>query len=261
MYVRGMGRSGGRLMDNFTADYYPLISRAVAALDTTNFEARRAIYSYARAAQSKQLHNRPFNKKDFDHERLMLEDAISRVEIEVTGGRIATGPSPGSRVRPSNFATSLPPVDEDKTRKGATAITQAIRKTISVLQKCLLLVRRFRLLLHTIWQVLFRRGEGFAEPCACAVRHPAISDFHTIVAKAGVDVTFKPTKSTYIYTLTDTDDIARLVVSLAGVEHAGRDTGDYPADEVQDMAQQLAAEHALVHFSQFPDEAASTRAG
>jgi len=81
------------------------------------------------------------------------------------------------------------------------------------------------------------------------------------VAKAGVDVTFKPTKSTYIYTLTDTDDIARLVVSLAGVEHAGRDTGDYPADEVQDMAQQLAAEHALVHFGQFPDEAASTRAG
>ena len=242
-------------------DYYPLISRAVAALDTTNFEARRAIYSYARAAQSKQLHNRPFNKKDFDNERLMLEDAISRVEIEVTGGRIATGPSPGTRVRPSNFATSLPPVDEDKTRKGATAIAQAIRKTISALQKCLLLVRRSRLLRHTIWQLLFRRGEGFAEPCACAVKHPAISDFHTIVAKGSVDVTFKPTKSTYIYKLTDTDDIARLVVSLAGVDHAGRDTGDYPADEVQDMAQQIAAEHALVHFGQFPDEAANTRAG
>ena len=240
------------------ADYYSLISRAVAALDTTNFEARRAIYSYARAAQSKQLHNRPFNKKDFDHERLMLEDAISRIEIEVTGGRIATGPSPGTRVRPSNIATSLPPADEDKTRKGATVIAQAVRKTISALQKCLLLVRRFRLLRHTIWQVLFRRG---AEPCACAVKHPAISDFHTIVAKAGVGVTFKPTNSTYIYGLTDTNDIARLVVSLAGVEHAGRDTGDYPADEVQDIAQQIATEHALVHFGQFPDETASTHAG
>src|SRR6516165_1103731 len=234
------------------ADYYSLISRAVAALDTTNFEARRAIYNHARAAQSDQLHNRPFNKKDFDHERLMLEDAISRIEIEVTGGRIATGPCPGTRVRPSNIATSLPAVDEDKTRKGATVIAQAIRKTISALQKCLLLVRRFRLL---------RRGEGFAEPCACAVKHPAISDFHTIVAKAGVDVTFKPTKSTYIYRLTDTNHIARLVVSLAGVEHAGRDTGDYPADEVQDIAQQIATEHALVHFGQFPDETASTHAG
>ena len=47
------------------ADYYSLISRAVAALDTTNFEARRAIYNHARAAQSEQLHNRPFNKKRF----------------------------------------------------------------------------------------------------------------------------------------------------------------------------------------------------
>src|SRR5215471_4653512 len=230
------------------ADYHFLISRAVAALETNTFEARRAIYNYARAAQSEQLHNRPFNKKDFDHERLMLEDAISRVEIEVTGGRIATGPSPGTRVRPSNIATSLPPVDEDKTRKGATVIAQAIRKTISALQKCLRLVRRFRLLRHTIWQVVFRCGEEFAEPCACMVKHPAISDFHTIVAKAGVDVTFKPTKSTYIYRLTDTNDIAHLVVSLAGVEHAGRDTGVYPADEVQDIAQQIATEHALVNF-------------
>jgi hypothetical protein len=167
------------------ADYYSLISRAVAALETNTLEARRVIYNYARAAQSEQLHNRPFNKKDFDHERLMLEDAISRVEIEVTGGRIPTGPSPGTRVRPSNIATSLPPVE---TRKGATVIAQAIRKTISALQKCLLLVRRFRHLRHTIWQVLFRRGEGFAEPCACAVKHPAISDFHTSVAKAGVGV-------------------------------------------------------------------------
>jgi len=227
------------------ADYYSLISRAVAALDTTNFEARRAIYNHARAAQSEQLHNRPFNKKDFDHERLMLEDAISRIEIEVTGGRIATGPSPGTRVRPSNIATSLPPVDEDKTRKGATVIAQAIRKTISALQKCLLLVRRFRLLRHTIWQVLFRRGEGFAEPCACVVKHPAISDFHAIVAKAGVDVIFKPTNSIYVFVVDNNGP-----VSLAGVQHAGSDTGDYPSLEVQDIARQIASKHAVVHFGQ-----------
>src|SRR5262249_4182850 len=180
------------------ADYYPLISRAVAALEANTFEARRAIYTCARAAQSEQLHNRPFNKKDFDHERLMLEDAISRVEIEVTGGRGATGPSPRTRGRPSNIPPSFPPDDTGDPRKGATVIAQAIRRTISALQKYLRLVRRFRLLRHTIWQVLFRRGEGFAEPCACMVKHPAISDFHTTVAKAGVGVTFKPTKSTYI---------------------------------------------------------------
>src|SRR5262245_44895073 len=109
------------------ADYYPLISRAVAALEANTFEARRAIYSQARAAQSEHLHNRPFNKQDFDHERLMLEDAISRVEIEVSGGRIATGPSPGTRVRPSDIVptpmTPLRPVSD--TRKATVAIAHA----------------------------------------------------------------------------------------------------------------------------------------
>src|SRR6516162_9813857 len=107
------------------ADYYSLISRAVAALETNTFEARRAIYNHVRAAQSEQLHNRPFNKEDFDHERLMLEDAIARVEIEVTHRRIATGPSPSTPLGPSHIAptpmTPLPPVDEDDTRK-ATAV-------------------------------------------------------------------------------------------------------------------------------------------
>jgi hypothetical protein len=129
------------------ADYYPLISRAVAALETTNFEARRAVYNRARAVQSEQLRNRPFNKTDFDRERLMLEDAISRVEIEVTNKRLATGPSPSAPVRPSTIAptpmTPLPPVYGDKTRKGTAVIAQAITKIISALQKCLLMIWRF----------------------------------------------------------------------------------------------------------------------
>src|ERR1700745_3408931 len=99
------------------ADYHSLISRAVAALETNTFEARRTIYNHARAAQSEQLHKRPFNKKNFDHERLMLEDAISRVEIEVTGGRIATGPSPRPRGGPTNIPTSPPPVREGKKKR------------------------------------------------------------------------------------------------------------------------------------------------
>ena len=118
------------------ADYYSLINRAVAALETNTFEARRAIYNHAREAQSEQLHNRPFNKKDFDHERLMLEDAIARVEIEVTNKPIATGPSPGTRVRPSNVAMSLPLVDEDNTRKAAV-IVDAATKIIKRIRKML----------------------------------------------------------------------------------------------------------------------------
>jgi hypothetical protein len=67
-------------------EYYRLISRAVAALEINTFEDRRAIYNCARALQSYQLGKRPF-KKDFDRERSMLEDAVSRVETRQRSSR------------------------------------------------------------------------------------------------------------------------------------------------------------------------------
>ena len=115
---------------------------------------------------------------------------------------------------------------------------------------------------HTIWQVLFRRRRRFAVPSASAVKHPAISDFHTVVTKTGVSVTFKPTNSTYVfYRLTNSNDLARLGhVSFVGIQHAGRGTEDYPSDEVRERAQQIASDHPSLHFGQFPDETASTPA-
>jgi hypothetical protein len=76
------------------------------------------------------------------------------------------------------------------------------------------------------------------------MKHPATSDFATVVTEAGVSVTFKPTNSVYtFYRLTAGEDFARLgPVAFAGVEHAGRDIEDYPADEVQAMAQRIASE-------------------
>ena len=95
-------------------DYYSLISRAVAALEINTFEDRRAIYNRARAAQSEQLGKRPFSKADFDRERLMLEDAIGRVEIEATTKRTTTEASPSAPVQPSDIGptpmTPLPSV-------------------------------------------------------------------------------------------------------------------------------------------------------
>ena len=76
------------------ANYCSVISRSVAALEINTFEERRAIYNRARALQSYQLGKRPFNKADFDRERSMLEDAISRVEIEATTEGITTEASP-----------------------------------------------------------------------------------------------------------------------------------------------------------------------
>ena len=78
------------------------------------------------------------------------------------------------------------------------------------------------------------------------MKHPVRNDFDTAVTQAGVTVTFKPTNSIYsFFRLAESDDIARLgPVSAGGVRHAGPsgDTGDYPPDEVREMAQQIAAE-------------------
>jgi hypothetical protein len=96
------------------ADYYSLISRAVAALEVNTFEDWRAIYDRARAVQSYQLGKRPFNKADFDRERAMLEDSISRAEIEATTKRITTETALGAPVQPSDIGptpvTPVPPV-------------------------------------------------------------------------------------------------------------------------------------------------------
>lgn len=92
------------------------------------------------------------------------------------------------------------------------------------------------------------------------MNHPVRSDFAITVAEAGVTVTFKPTKSVYsFYRLAGGDDVARLrPVSLSGVRHAGAsgDTEDYPADEVQNMAQQIASEAAVSVWSVQDEEVA-----
>ena len=49
-----------------------------------------------------------------------------------------------------------------------------------------------------ILQMLFRR-RGEPKLRVSAVNHPAIGDFHTVVTKAGLSVTFKPTNSNYTF--------------------------------------------------------------
>jgi hypothetical protein len=66
------------------ADYYPLISRAVAALEKNSGENRRAIYERARAALLAQLRGvtPPLSESDITRERLALEESIRKVEAE-----------------------------------------------------------------------------------------------------------------------------------------------------------------------------------
>ena len=66
------------------ADYYPLISRAVAGLEKNNGENRRALYERARAALLAQLRGvtPALNESDITRERLALEESVRKVEAE-----------------------------------------------------------------------------------------------------------------------------------------------------------------------------------
>jgi hypothetical protein len=61
---------------------------------------------------------------------------------------------------------------------------------------------------YRVWQVFFGRKRR-TDPCVSEIRHPVRSDFHPVVTKTGLSVTFKPTNSTYSY-VTDNPVIARL---------------------------------------------------
>lgn len=78
------------------ADYYPLISRAIAGLDKNTGEARRALYERARTALVAQLRgvNPPLQEAEITRERLALEEAIRKVEGEAARRTRTDAPPP-----------------------------------------------------------------------------------------------------------------------------------------------------------------------
>ncbi|MGV7212871.1 hypothetical protein [Bradyrhizobium sp. UFLA05-112] len=83
------------------ADYYPLIARAIAALDpNAPGESRRALYERARTALIAQLRSvqPPLSESEITRERLSLEEAVRKVESEAAQrAREAARPGGGSR--------------------------------------------------------------------------------------------------------------------------------------------------------------------
>ncbi|HEX4410574.1 MAG TPA: hypothetical protein VH206_17520 [Xanthobacteraceae bacterium] len=77
------------------ADYYPLITRAVAGLGTSTNQERRSLYERARTALVGQLRgvDPPLSEADITRERLALEDAVRKVEAEAIH-KARTGPRP-----------------------------------------------------------------------------------------------------------------------------------------------------------------------
>lgn len=85
------------------ADYFPVLSRAVAGLESNTGENRRAVYERARAAIIRQLRGiePPIAEEDIARERMQLEEAIRKVEA-------AHAPAPAAAPEPPRAAE--PPV-------------------------------------------------------------------------------------------------------------------------------------------------------
>jgi len=85
-------------------DYYPLIARAVAGLAKSTGENRRALYERARSALLAQLRNLdpPLAESEITRERLLLEEAVRKVEADAARQQRAESPrsSPTVKDRP-----------------------------------------------------------------------------------------------------------------------------------------------------------------
>jgi hypothetical protein len=79
-------------------DYYPLIARAVAGLAKSTGESRRALYDRARSALLAQLRNLdpPLPDTEITRERLLLEEAIRKVEADAARQPRPEPPRPNS---------------------------------------------------------------------------------------------------------------------------------------------------------------------
>lgn len=103
------------------ADYYPLISRAIAALDNESSEARRAVYDRARAVLVNQFQNDP--RFAFEQERLALEDAINKVEAETILSE-GTWPTPEGLQVESNEPGSAKDIERSIRRGQGQDVTE-----------------------------------------------------------------------------------------------------------------------------------------
>jgi hypothetical protein len=87
-------------------DYRPLLSRAIGALDPNTGEARRAVYDRARTALVNQLRgmNPPLAEADITRERLALEEAIRKIEGDVSASPPPPRPQPAPPRAPAASA-------------------------------------------------------------------------------------------------------------------------------------------------------------
>ncbi|QIO31711.1 hypothetical protein [Bradyrhizobium sp. 1(2017)] len=113
------------------ADYYPLIARAIAALDpNAPGESRRALYERARTALIAQLRSvqPPLSESEITRERLSLEEAVRKVESEAAQ-RAREASRPGGGTRPSGSGDAFRRASARAAEGGAPASQPAPPRT------------------------------------------------------------------------------------------------------------------------------------
>ena len=86
------------------ADYYPLVARAVAGLEKSTGEGRRALYERARTAlvgQLRGMDDPALTEAEITRERLALEEAIRKVEAESARRRPDPAPKTPDPAKPA----------------------------------------------------------------------------------------------------------------------------------------------------------------
>lgn len=90
------------------ADYYSLISRAIAALPQQTPDARQAVYDRARKALFNQLRSiqPPVAEADISAEGRALEEAVARLEQEIAAKNAPPAPAKPSAAKPAPTAAA-----------------------------------------------------------------------------------------------------------------------------------------------------------
>src|SRR5215467_7244294 len=110
------------------ADYYPLISRAVAGLEKNTGENRRALYERARGALLAQLRgvSPALSESDITRERLALEESIRKVEAEAARQFVEpTRQAPAPKIRPAETRSAEARFSESRSSESRSSESRA----------------------------------------------------------------------------------------------------------------------------------------
>ena len=107
------------------ADYYSLIFRAISALPQSSIEARQTVYARARTALVTQLRNiqPPVGEADIRAESRALEEAITRIELEIAGKAAKSVAPPPPPAKPAPTAPVQAPAGAGASKSAASAFS------------------------------------------------------------------------------------------------------------------------------------------